>query len=167
MEVSSHHSGVVVVPLEGQCRVIVTLNIVSLMLAVFLEWFHFTYDLTTTNLAVCVPPTSPIHCLQLTMSAARADDNDYVSALSHTHFVLSLFLSLLLSHSHCEFWSLRSGQPSLRYVVAIHYCWICFGSRTRHANPKPNPMVCYWFPLPAIKRTNLVIISSQSRFLFA
>lgn len=94
MEVSSHHAGVVVVPLEGQCRVIVTLNIVSLMLAVFLEWFHFTYDLTTTNLAVCVPPTSPIHCLQLTMSAARADDNDYVSARSHTHFVLSLFLSL-------------------------------------------------------------------------
>lgn len=37
MEVSSHHAGVVVVPLEGQCRVIVTLNIVSLMLAVFLE----------------------------------------------------------------------------------------------------------------------------------
>lgn len=37
MEVSSHHAGVVVVPLEGQYRVIVTLNIVSLMLAVFLE----------------------------------------------------------------------------------------------------------------------------------
>lgn len=37
MEVSSHHAGVVVVPLEGQTRVIDTLNIVSLMLAVFLE----------------------------------------------------------------------------------------------------------------------------------
>lgn len=107
MEVRSHRAGVVVVPLEGQCRVIVTLNIVSLMLAVFLEWFHFTYDLTTTNLAVCVPPTSPIHCLQLTMSAARADDNDYVSARSLTHtsfsrsFCLSYSPTLIVSSGVC------------------------------------------------------------------
>lgn len=165
MEVSSHHAKVVVVSLQGQSRVIVTLNIVSLMLAVFLEWFHFTYDLTTTNLAVCAP-TSPIHCLQLTMSVARADDNDYVSARSHKHhsFSHSVSPTLPLSLWVLEF-ALWATLSSL-FVVAIHY-WVCFG-KTRHANPKPNPMVCYWFPLPAIKRTNLVIISSsQSRFLFA
>lgn len=121
MEVSSHHAGVVVVPLEGQYRVIVTWNIVSLMLAVFLEWFHFTYDLTTTNLAVCAP-TSPIHCLQLTMSAVRADDNDYVSARSHTHFALSLclFYSPTL-HKSSGVCALRSPLSVMLLLSIIGY----------------------------------------------